>query len=204
MATVSLPQLSPSVQDPALRAIAAEVAPFAWTSTHNVFHDLMSCIIEQQIHYRSSKKVFFHVMREAGLDELSTDNFEQLEPALPRVKFSAAKYEAMAHTLDFFRQNDIDWPRLSDEEVRRELSIIQGIGRWTVDMILLFTLNRPDIFPHDDYHLKRVMGAVYGIPDDRKREEKMLQIASGWEGQRSLGVLYLLAWKDYNMKRKRK
>jgi DNA-3-methyladenine glycosylase II len=187
--------------DPVLQAIAREVEPFPFVSTSNVFHDLMSCIIEQQIHYRSSKKVFFHVMREAGLEELTTENVERLERALPKVRLSAAKYETIAQTIEFFRQHHIDWQALDDEGVRQALSGIPGIGRWTVDMILLFTLMRPDVIPHDDYHLGRVMGALYGLPDDSKRGRKMLEIAGGWKGKRSLCVLYLLEWKE---RRKRK
>ena len=64
-------------------------------STYNVFHDVMSCIIEQQVHYRSSKYVFQRVMQAAGLEELTPDNFHLLEPCLPAVRLSAAKYEAM-------------------------------------------------------------------------------------------------------------
>ena len=196
-----VPINSSPLQDPVLCTIASEIAPLSWISTENVFHDLMSCIIEQQIHYRSSKKVFFHVMQSAGLKELTTENFEILEPALPTVKLSAAKYEAMARTLDYFKQNSINWHTLSDEEVRKALSVIPGIGRWTVDMILLFTLKRADIFPYDDYHLKKVMAAVYGLPDDSKREKKMIQIAESWSGNRSIAVLYLLAWKNHQLKR---
>ena len=173
-------------------------------STGNVFHDVMSCIIEQQIHYRSSKYVFQQVMQAAGLEELTHDNFHLLEPCLPTVRLSAAKYEAIAHTVDFFHQNDPSWETLTDEEVRAELARIRGIGRWTVDMVLLYTLQRPDVFPFDDYHLCQIMPKLYSLDPKQRLREKMMAIAEGWSGHRSLAVLYLLAWKNQHLKKARR
>ncbi|HEU4470932.1 MAG TPA: hypothetical protein VFR58_07615 [Flavisolibacter sp.] len=189
--------------DPVLKALAAELSPQSWASTENVFHDLCSCIIEQQIHYRSSKYVFQRLMQEAGLDLLTPENFHQMEPVLPSMRLSETKYEALARTHSFFSESKISWQRLSDEEVRRELAQIKGIGHWTVDMILLYTLHRPDIFPTDDYHLTQIMTRLYGLDPKKRLRENMLRIAEGWAGHRSLGVLYLLAWKDQHIKRRK-
>lgn len=190
--------------DPVMKGLVAGVELPPLRSTDNVFHDVMSCIIEQQIHYRSSKHSFQHLMQEAGLKELSIDNFHLLEPCLPKVRLSAAKVEAMAHTLDFFAQNDVMWKQLSDEEVRLELGRIKGVGRWTVDMILLYTLGRPDIFPHDDYHLCQIMPRLYGLDPKKKLAERMMAIAEQWSGFRSLAVLYLLAWKNQQLKKRKR
>ncbi len=188
-------------EDLVLLNIVGEVDLPPLHSTNNVFHDLMSCIIEQQIHYRSSKYIFQHLMAEAGLEELNVANFHLLEPCLSNVRLSAAKYEAIAQTVDFFQRNNLPWQELSDEEVRIALANIRGIGRWTVDMILLYTLRRPDIFPPDDYHLGQIMPKLYGLASEQKLSEKMLAIADRWAGHRSLAVLYLLAWKNQNLKK---
>lgn len=188
--------------DAVLQKITSGITLPRWTSTNNVFHDVMSCIIEQQIHYRSSRLLFQHLMNEAGLTELTTSNFGELEKVLPGVRLSAAKYEAMAHAVDFFSQNDTDWAVLSDEEVAGELSGIKGIGRWTVDMVLLYTLRRADVFPVDDYHLKQVMSSLYGFDPQKSLKKQMLAVAKCWGEHRSLAVLYLLAWKDFRTKMK--
>jgi len=169
-------------------------------STQNIFHDLMSCIIEQQIHYRSSKNVFAYLLQEAGVEEATPDNFDLIEPALQNRNLSAAKLEAVVATLDFFLYNDIPWETLSDEAVRETLSHIPGVGGWTVDMLLLYTLRRPDIFPVDDYHLKQIMVKLYALDPKRQLRQKMLERAAVWAGHRSLGTLHLLAWKDANLK----
>ncbi len=191
-------------QDAVMAGLVNEVDLPPLRSTNNVFHDVMSCIIDQQVHYRSSKYVFQHVMQAAGLEELTPDNFHLLEPCLPTVRLSAAKYEAIAHTVDFFHQNSVDWETLPDNDVRSELGKITGIGRWTVDMVLLYTLRRPDIFPFDDYHLCQVMPKLYRLDPKQKLREKMLAVAKGWSGHRSLAVLYLLAWKNQQLKKRKR
>jgi DNA-3-methyladenine glycosylase II len=189
------------VKDQVLLKLVDTISPPTWKSTENVFHDIMSCIIEQQIHYRSSKNTFQHVMQEAGLDELSLENFHLVEPVLSTLRLSESKFKAMADTIHFFSQNNICWYDLSDEEIRISLKSIRGIGRWTTDMILLYTLHRPDIFPYDDYHLHQIMPKLYGLDPKNKLTEKMKAIAEHWKGNRSLGVLYLLAWKNQSVKK---
>jgi DNA-3-methyladenine glycosylase II len=189
--------------DAVLQAVIKATELPQWTSTHNVFHDVMSCIIEQQIHYRSSKHVFAHVMQEAGLQELHVDDFQILERVLYKLRLSEAKYEAMAHTVDFFSQNDLDWEQLSDAEVRTRLSSIQGVGIWTADMILLYTLRRPDVFPLVDYHLTQIMVKCYGL-DKKGVHKKMREVAQRWGNNRSMAVLYLLAYKNNLLKKPRR
>ena len=66
-------------------------------------------------------------------------------------------------------------------------------------MILLYTLQRPCVFPFDDFHLKQVMTTLYGLNPKAKLKAQMLEIAEKWENQQSLAVLYLLAWKNQKL-----
>lgn len=102
--------------------------------------------------------------------------------------------------LDFFIKNKLDWNTLSDDAIRQHLSSIKGIGNWTIDMILLYTLGRPDVFPYDDFHLKQIMTRVYGLDSSSKLKAQMLEIASLWGNHRSLAVKYLLSWKEQQNK----
>jgi DNA-3-methyladenine glycosylase II len=182
--------------DTTLQRIIESTQLPVWRSTENVFHDVMSCIIEQQIHYRSSKNVFQYVMQEAGLEIVTVHNFDQLQPALQSLRLSEAKHEAMAYAIDFFSRNDLAWETMTDDEVRKRLSAVQGIGLWTADMILLYTLRRPDIFPKGDYHLTQIMTKVYSVDPKKQQQKRMLQIAERWGQNKSLAVLYLLAYKN--------
>lgn len=185
-------------QDDILKDISKKIPAPDIVSTQNVFHDLMSCIIEQQIHYRSTKKTFQKIMDAASLEVLTIENFAQLEEkGFGNLKLSARKYETILSVLEFFQQNDINWFDLEDAEVRKILSQIKGVGVWTIEMILLYTLGRPNIFPADDYHLRLIMTKLYDIDTSAKVKAQQKAIAEHWEPYKSYGVRYLLDWKTY-------
>lgn len=186
-----------SEKDEILKKIISNLSLSEIESTQNVFHDLMSCVLEQQIHYRSSKRIFQKMLSAANLDELTVYNFEVFEKlGFQNVKLSERKYETVLRIVNFFEQNNIDWQNKTDEEVRKILSEIKGVGTWTIDMILIYTLGRPDVFPADDYHLKMVMTKLYEIDKAAKVKAQMKAIAEEWSPYQSYGVLYLLAWKE--------
>ena len=168
-------------------------------STQDVFHDLISCVLEQQIHYRSTKKIFQKMLNTAGIERLSPVNFPILEEKALKAdaKLSMGKYETLLGILDFWETQQKDWLAMDDNEVRSQLAQIKGIGKWTVDMILLYTLQRPDVFPYDDFHLKQIMTSLYGLDPKVKLKAMMMEISEKWGDQKSLAVLYLLDWKKY-------
>jgi DNA-3-methyladenine glycosylase II len=83
-----------------------------------------------------------------------------------------------------------DLAKLSDEEVYKLLTAIKGLGRWTVDMFLMFHLGRPDILPVGDLGIRKAVQVEYGLKDLPKPAE-METIAERWRPQRSLASLYL-------------
>jgi len=156
----------------------------------------MSCIVEQQIHYCSTKKVFAKALAHADIEQLSLENIDLFEKhALPPLQLSMNKYETMRTFIDYWNINTLDFNQLSDAEVISELSGIKGIGKWTIDMVLLYTLNRPDIFPYDDFHLKEIMVTLYDLDAKSKLKTQMLEVSQQWGNQKSKAVLYLLEWK---------
>lgn len=201
MSTEKLKQLAAS--DPVLALLIDQLPPPLFESTANVFHDLMSCVLEQQIHYRSTKKIFHKMLEAAQIERLTPANFHLLERAvLAHAKLSQAKYETIARVLEFWEKTHVNWQELSDKEVILKLASIKGIGSWTIDMILLYTLRRPNIFPVDDFHLKQIMITQYQLEPKSKLKAQLLSIAERWGEQKSLAVLYLLAAKRFQKARK--
>jgi DNA-3-methyladenine glycosylase II len=155
--------------DATLKEIISTIPEPQIQSTNNVFHDLMSCVLEQQIHYRSTKEIFQKMLNKASLDILTPENFLVFEEkAFSTIKLSIGKYETVLRIIEFWHENKratnrINWQALSDEEVIEKLSSIKGIGRLTIDMILLYTLQRPNVFPYDDFHLKEIMIRLYKL-----------------------------------------
>ncbi|MEM1121792.1 MAG: hypothetical protein AAGJ18_15175, partial [Bacteroidota bacterium] len=122
-----------SKKDEVLKKIIATTPLPEIESTGNVFHDLVSCVVEQQIHYRSSKKVFEKMLNAADLSELTVANFATFEElGLSQRKLSMRKYETLMNVVAFFTDNKANWQTLSDIEVRQQLTQIKGIGTWTI------------------------------------------------------------------------
>ena len=182
--------------DPILANIIAQIPEPIVESTNDVFHDMLSCIIEQQIHYRSTKKTFKKALERAGIERVTLNNFHLLEEhALPAIKLSISKYETLLAFVEYWNSNTLDFNNLSDAEVITQLSSIKGIGKWTINMILLYTLQRPNVFPFDDFHVKEIMVKLYGLNPNVKLKAQMIDISNAWGEHKSLVVKYLLEYK---------
>ena len=80
--------------------------------------------------------------------------------------------------------------KMTDEEIREHLIRVKGIGRWTADMFLMFTLYRPDVLPTGDLAIQKGFQKVFGLrklPDVKKMEK----IAKAWSPHRTVASLYL-------------
>lgn len=187
-----------SNNDPILAKVILQIPKPEIESTNDVFHDLVSCIFEQQIHYRSTKRIFAKALEKSSIEHLTLDNFYLVEEHyLKNSNLATSKYETLLAFIDYWSNNTKDFNTLSDNEVVKELSSIKGIGKWTIDMILLYTLQRQNVFPYDDYHLKQIMVSLYGLNEKVKLKAQMLEIAENWGEHKSLAVLYLLAFKKF-------
>lgn len=87
---------------------------------------------------------------------------------------------------------------MDNEEVIKYLTQIKGVGRWTVEMLLMFYLGREDVFAIDDWGLQQAMIRLYKLDNTDKKafREKLLKISSKWSPYRTYACRYLWAWKD--------
>ena len=79
---------------------------------------------------------------------------------------------------------------MADEEIIEALTKIKGIGRWTVEMFLIFTLGRPDVLPVDDFTVRKGFGILHGMKTIPKPKE-MIARAEVWRPHRTTATLYL-------------
>jgi DNA-3-methyladenine glycosylase II len=76
---------------------------------------------------------------------------------------------------------------MSDDEIIDYLLPIKGVGKWTVEMMLIFTLQRPDVFPVDDLAICQKMVQLYGLTETGKNlKKKLISIAENWSPYRSI------------------
>ncbi len=90
-----------------------------------------------------------------------------------------------------------DINKKSDDEIRDHLIKVKGIGTWTVNMFLIFTLFREDVFPIEDLGLRNSMRIFYFDNIEAKKED-LIKISLHWKPYRTYGTLIL--WEGYNKK----
>jgi DNA-3-methyladenine glycosylase II len=88
--------------------------------------------------------------------------------------------------------------RMENEEVITYLTQIKGVGRWTVEMLLMFALGREDVFAIDDLGIQNAMIKLYKLKIDNKKKfrEQLLQISAKWSPYRTYACRHLWNWKD--------
>ncbi len=88
--------------------------------------------------------------------------------------------------------------KMTNEEVIAYLIVIKGVGRWTVEMLLMFALGREDVFAVDDLGIQNAMIKLYKIDnsDKKKLKEDMLRLSAKWSPYRTYACVHLWRWKD--------
>ena len=88
--------------------------------------------------------------------------------------------------------------KMNNEEIINYLVPIKGVGRWTVEMLLIFALAREDVFAIDDLGIQNAMAKIYKLDQkDKKRfRERLQKISNKWIPYRTYACLHLWRWKD--------
>jgi len=160
------------------------------------YEALIRAIAHQQLHGRAAEAI---LGRFAGL--FPQDSFPEpdavmatAETALRACGFSGGKVAAIrdicAKTLDGTVPTRRQSHRLSDEALIERLTSIRGVGRWTVEMLLIFTLGRPDVLPVDDFGVREGYRVLHGL-DTQPKPKQLGEIGLVWSPHRSLATWYL-------------
>jgi DNA-3-methyladenine glycosylase II len=123
--------------------------------------------------------------------------FEQLRG----IGLSNAKVQYVQNVAAFCIEHKItdkQLQKLSNEAMIELLTQIKGVGKWTVEMLLMFSLGREDVFAVDDLGIQQAMIKLYNLDTSNKRilKEKMMEISSKWQPYRTYACLHLWKWKD--------
>lgn len=120
---------------------------------------------------------------------------------LRAIGLSNAKVSYVKNVAAFCVENKVTDKKLhamSNEEIIELLTQIKGVGKWTVEMLLMFALGREDVFSIDDYGVRSAMIKMYKLEklDKKKLREKLIKISDKWSPYRTYGCLYCWHWKD--------
>ncbi len=166
--------------------------------TIDIYHSLLASIVSQQLSTKVVKIIWNR------FTDLFVEGYPDAESLLSKehevlrgVGLSNSKANYVKNVAEFKLANNMSFDYLetrSDEEIIDYLSQIKGVGRWTVQMILMFPMDRPNVFPVDDLGIQNAMKRLYNIELEKKElKSKMLDIASVWHPYKTLASKYL--WK---------
>ncbi len=171
--------------DPILARAIDAVGPCRLTLEPDLFYALVDAVVSQQISVKAAATILGRVcalrpageeMREGGDRRCPTP--AQLlalpDEALRAAGCSRAKVAYLKDLSGRIVQGELDLdrlPALPDEEVIRALVAVKGIGRWTAEMLLIFSLGRPDVWPVDDLGIVIAAQGLYGLAARPTRQE---------------------------------
>ncbi len=189
-------------KDRKLKKIIEAQEPFVLSKKNQVHLNLCASVISQQL---STKVAAIITARFRAL-------FSKKNPSpadILAVPFDELKAIGLSHSKTCYLRNictffieekvtDAKLHKMADEELINFLVQIKGIGRWTAEMILMFTLGRPDVFAVDDLGIQQAMSRLYKIDPLNKKEmqQQMLIISKKWSPYRTYACRYLWGWKD--------
>jgi DNA-3-methyladenine glycosylase II len=187
--------------DPVLARVIKKYPPFEKQISESYFLDLVGSIVSQQLSIKAAdtiwgrfKKLFpsEHITPE---QVIAFDKEKMRECGISYQKIAYIK-DLASHVLNsgiLFEQFDT----MTDEEVIVELIKVKGIGRWTAEMFLMFTMQRPDVFSYGDLGLRRAIEKLYELEKEPTQREAE-SIAVKWKPYRTVACRYL--WKSLDDK----
>ena len=147
---------------------------------------LCNLIIEQQISFKAAitiKKKFHDLISNKSNKQI----LELENSTIQKVGVSFKKVEYMKNVLSFFAENHLDLENLDQNEIEKKLIKIKGIGKWTIEMFLMFVVLKPDIFSFGDLALINSIKKNYGISD----KNEISKLTLSWSPYRTVASLLL-------------
>ena len=189
--------------DPVMKSVIDAVCPYTLRFDRDRFGLLVRSIVSQQISTSAARAIRKRLMELVGRDGLTAENLARFTiDELRSVGLSQQKASYMTDLAAKVNDGTVDLRqigRLSDERVVETLTQVRGIGRWTAQMFLIFSLGRPDVFPHDDLGVKSAIRDRYaldGLPD----KKTCCAIAAPWRPYASVASWY--CWRSLDLDRK--
>lgn len=182
--------------DPVLGMAIAKNEHISREPRDNYFASLASSITGQQISVKAAASILGRLKEVTSLDPAKVAALDEVQIktiGLSRQKASYLKDLAEHFVRDSAVFNHLD--SLSDEEVILELTKVKGIGVWTAQMFLMFTLVRMDVFAPDDAGLQQAIKRLYKLDTSPKRSE-LITFAERWQPYRSVASWHLWAALD--------
>jgi DNA-3-methyladenine glycosylase II len=187
-----------SKMDPVMKRLIRDIGPYRLIPRvrRSPFESLARAIAYQQLHEKAAESILrrFTALFPTGRFPQPDDLLAMNEEAIRGAGFSQAKIAALrdlaAKTLDGTVPTGAIVRKLDDEAIIERLVAVRGVGRWTVEMLLIFQLGRPDVLPVDDFGVRNGFRIAYGRRSMPMPKE-MRRYGERWKPYRTAAAWYL-------------
>jgi DNA-3-methyladenine glycosylase II len=192
--------------DPIMANAIERIGPCTLTPNPNLFETLVDAIISQQISVKAADAIMARLRAaiHAGSDGLIRPEALSLldQDAMRAVGLSPQKMRYIRDLTDRVTSGQLDLELLSeldDETVITELVKVKGIGRWTAEMMLIFSLGRPDVLPVDDLGFLEGVREAY-VLETRPTPKEMRARGEVWRPYRTFATWYMWGVRRLTLK----
>jgi DNA-3-methyladenine glycosylase II len=189
-------------KDKKLKQAFADATPHQLKKRKNIYIYLCASIMSQQLSTKVADVIYKRFLALYGTKAPTAQQIVDTPSEILRgIGLSNAKVSYVKNVAQFELDHGMEAKKLqkmSNEEVIEYLVPIKGVGRWTVEMLLMFALGREDVFAVDDLGIQNAMIAIYKLSREDKKQfrEDMLRISSKWTPYRTYACIHLWRWKD--------
>jgi len=188
-------------KDPVMKKIVQSTGELMHGKHTNVYYSMLRSIASQQLSVKAADTIFNRFL----------DLFPERNPLPAKVikidieklrasGLSYSKSQYLKNIAEFSGTHGLDYKilnKLDDHELITYLTQIKGVGRWTAEMILMFTMNRSDVLPVDDLGIRNAMKYHYKIKSEGKKLLlEMEEVSQMWRPYRTLACRHLWRYKD--------
>jgi DNA-3-methyladenine glycosylase II len=186
--------------DPVLAGIIEGIGPCRIEYGEPTFASLAEAIVYQQLNGKAAMTIFNRFADLAGRPLMPEGILKLTEAQMRSAGLSKQKLSYIRSLAELTARGEVEFhhfPDMPDEKVIEELTRVKGVGTWTAQMFLMFTLRRMDVLPTGDFGIQMAMRKHY-----RKRKMPkpavMEKIARPWSPYRTIACWYL--WKSIDIK----
>lgn len=190
------------LKDKRLKKLVGPHEGFTLKKRKNLCIYLCASIMSQQLSTKVADVIYQRFLnlydgKEPTPQQILDTPFETLRS----IGLSNAKANYVQNVARFTLEQGMDHrvlSKMSNDEVITYLTQIKGVGKWTVEMLLMFALGREDVFSVDDLGLQNAIAAIYKLDREDKKQFKtdLLRISSKWSPYRTYACIHLWHWKD--------
>ncbi|WP_338144460.1 DNA-3-methyladenine glycosylase family protein [Neoroseomonas marina] len=184
-------------RDPVLKGVIRQVGPFTMKpARRQPYEALVRAIAHQQVHGRAAEAILGRFLDCCACEGFpSPETVLALTPeAMRACGLSANKVLAIRDIAEKAAAGTVPTRavarRLTDDELIERLVPLRGVGRWTVEMLLIFTLGRPDVLPVDDFGVREGYRVAAGLAEQPK-PRALAGIGEAWSPYRTTASWYL-------------